>query len=555
MIQTSKYKIRVIIVFFCFCCLFAVIIARLFLIQIYQASFFKNLAQQQHELSLTINPPRAIIYDRYGKQLTLNKEVISAFILPRQLEQREKTERFLNTEYPDVLARLKAHPEKYFLWLDRHMLRTQQEAIEHRGLSDIHFIGEFQRFYPYKEMAHILGFTNIDGEGIAGLELQFSRQLAGDAAFLRLEKDARSGSFYFTRHVERAGKNGQPITLTVDSTLQRLAFLELEKTIRDYEARGGAVLVMNPDSGEILAMANYPGFDPNEKVANLDVTKNVIVTECFELGSVIKAFCALAALEEGVVSYDEKIDCEGPVAFIDGLRVENVTHVLLNALRENNNILPFHDVIKYSCNVGVVKVVKRLGAKFYDHLRRVGFGTKTGIVFPGERAGFVNAPEHWSKFSLMVMSFGYEMMASLLQLGRAFSVIANDGYLVEPCLMLSDHKTVLSKRLYKHTTIETMKSILEQIGQKYGVKGYRTMGKTGTARCVRDGHYSKTAHNYTFAGIIEKEGYRRVIITFIKEPSKAQLWASEVAAPLFHRVAEKMVIHDVLHGRAVLTDR
>jgi cell division protein FtsI/penicillin-binding protein 2 len=260
----------------------------------------------------------------------------------------------------------------------------------------------------------------------------------------------------------------------------------------------------------------------------------------------------LAAIEDGVVTSDELIDCEGPVAYIDGLRVENVTNVLLNALRENHNILSFRDVIKYSCNVGVVKVVRRLGTKFYEHLRRVGFGTKTGIEFPGERAGFVNPPEHWSRSSLMVMSFGYEMTASLLQLGRAFAVIANDGYLVQPRLILADRQPVISQRLYKPETITTMKDILEQIGQKYGVKGCRVMGKTGTARCVRDGRYSKTAHNYTFVGIVEKDGYRRVIVTFIKEPSKAQLWASEVAAPLFHRVAEKMVIHDAMHDRVTL---
>lgn len=552
MIQREKYKVRIVVVFLGFCFLFSVIIVRLFLIQIRQTAFFKNLAQQQHELTVTINPPRAVIYDRYGKPLVFNKEEVSAFILPRQLEQRTRIEKFLKNDYPEVYARLKAHPEKYFLWLERRVSGRRYEALQKRGLVDIHFINEFHRCYPYKELAHILGFTNIDSEGIAGIELLHCKQLRGYATSLRLEKDARSGSFYFTKHVEREGKDGEPVTLTIDTSLQKFAYSELEKTVKDYQALGGAVLVLNPDSGEILAMANYPGFDPNAKVASLDVTKNVIVTECFELGSVIKAFCALAALEEGVVTVDEPIDCEGPVAYIDGLRVENVTNVLLNALREHNNILPFHDVIKYSSNVGVVKVVRRLGTKFYDHLRRLGIGSKTGVQFPGERAGFINSPEHWSRSSLMVMSFGYEMMASLLQLGRAFSVIANDGYLVEPRLILSDHKTAISKRLYKPATIAAMKDILEQIGQKYGVKGCRVMGKTGTARCVKDGRYSKTAHNYTFAGIVEKDGYRRVVITFIREPAKAQLWASEVAAPLFHKIAEKMVIHDAMHDRVVV---
>ena len=477
MIQKEKYKVRIIIVFLCFCFLFSVIVVRLFLIQIRQTTFFKNLAQQQHELSVTIHPPRAVIYDRYGKPLVFNKEDISAFILPRQLEQRDATERFLKQEYPEVYARLKAHPEKYFLWLERRVPQKRCEALEKRGLADIHFINEFHRCYPYKELAHILGFTNVDSEGIAGVELLSCKQLSGHAATLRLEKDARSGAFYFTKHIEREGKDGEPVTLTIDSTLQTLAYSELEKTVKDYQALGGAVLVLNPDSGEIMAMANYPGFDPNAKVASLDVTKNIIVTEIFELGSVIKAFCALAALEEGVVTPDEEIDCEGPVAYIDGLRVENVTNVLLNALRENNNILAFHDVIKYSCNVGVVKVVRRLGTKFYDHLRRIGFGSKTGVQFPGERVGFVNSPEHWSRSSLMVMSFGYEMMASLLQLGRAFSVIANDGYLVDPCLIIAGQQPKVSHRLYKPATIATMKDILEQVLTKKSARNAEAVEK------------------------------------------------------------------------------
>lgn len=541
----KDYKLRVFFVLATFFTMFAIILVRLFLIQINQKTFFKDLAKQQHEISITINPPRANILDRHGSVIAFNRDIPSAFILPHQLKNRQKTESFLKRHFREVYERMQVYPEKYFLWLDRKLSPARYTQLKAYGIEDVQFINEPQRFYPYQSLAHLLGFTNIDNEGIAGIELEFTKKMSGSAATVRLEKDARSGLFYFNKSVERAGKDGEPVQLTIDGTLQAIAYEELQRTVQDFKAKAGAVLVMNPDNGDILAMANYPGFNPNQtKIQALDITKNMIITECFELGSVLKIMCALAGFEEGVVRYDEPIDCEGHITHIDGFKVENFTYALLNALKEHNNILPFYDVIKYSSNVGIAKIAKRLGPKLYRHLRRVGFGFKTGVQFPGERAGFVNHPDNWSRSSIIVLSFGYEIMASLLQLGRAFSIIANGGQTMQPRLIMDGKAPEAPRRLYKDTTVAQMKDLLELIGKKYAIAGYRTMGKTGTARCVKNGRYSKTDHNYTFAGIVERDGYRRVIVTFIKEPEKANLWASEVAAPLFQSIAEKMVIHD-----------
>jgi len=547
----KDYKIRVFIVLSVFFVFFSIILVRLFLIQINQKDFFRTLAQHQHEISITINPPRANIVDRMGKVIAFNRDIPSAFILPHQLKHGQKTEKFLKRHFPEVYERMQVYPEKYFLWIERKLSPQRYAQLKAFGMEDIQFINEPQRFYPYRSLAHLLGFTNIDNEGISGVELEFTKKMSGHAATLRLEKDARSGLSYFEKGVEVEGVDGEAVKLTIDSTLQALVYEELQRTIHDFNAKGGSALVLNPDNGEIIAMANYPGFDPNQtKIQALDITKNMIVTECFELGSVLKIFCALAGFEEGVVRYDEMIDCEGHITYIDGFKVENFTYALLNALKENNNILPFYDVIRLSSNVGVAKIAKRLGPKLYRHLRRVGFGFKTGIQFPGERAGFVNHPDNWSRSSIIVLSFGYEIMASLLQLGRAFSIIANGGHSVQPKIIMdATAKPIdIGRKLYKDTTIAQMKDLLELIGKKYAINGYRTMGKTGTARCLKNGHYSKTDHNYTFAGIVERDNYRRVIVTFIKEPEKANLWASEVAAPLFQSIAEKMVIHDTFVG-------
>jgi len=546
----KDYKIRVFVVLAVFFTVFAIIIIRLFLVQINQKDFFKVLAKHQHEISITINPPRAHIFDRAGNVLAFNRDIPSAFILPHELKKQQKTEKFLKRFFPEVYERMQVHPDKYFLWIERKLTPQRYAQLKAYGIEDLHFVNEPQRFYPYQSLAHVIGFTNIDNGGISGIELEFTKKLSGHAATLRLEKDARSGLCYFSKSIEREGQVGEPVSLTIDSKLQAIVYEELSRTIHDFKAHGGAALVMNPDNGEILAMANYPGFDPNQtKIQALDITKNIIITECFELGSVIKAFLALAGLEEEVVKFDELIDCEGPVAYIDGFRVENVTNGLLHALATNNNILPFHDVFKYSSNVGVAKVSKRLGPKLYKHLRKLGFGFKTGVQFPGERSGFVNHPDNWSRSSIIVLSFGYEIMASLLQLGHAFSIIANGGNSLQPHIILGGAKNHdAPRKLYRDCTIVQMKELLELVGKKYPVSGYRVTGKTGTARCLKNGHYSKTAHNFTFAGIVERDNYRRVIVTFIKEPEKANLWASEVAAPLFQSIAEKMVIHDTLRA-------
>ncbi len=545
------YKIRVFTIMLCFLVLYVILALRLFLIQIRQEEFFKILARQQHEIEITLTPRRALIYDSSGKTpLAFNREVPSAFLIPQQLIEQDKTLRFMKKNYPDVYARLKQNPDKQFLWLERKLSPQKYALLEKRGLQDIHFISEYQRYYPFAATAQLLGFTDIDNKGTAGIELAFSDALGGQPAHVKFEKDARSGLFYFDKAIQKQGKRGRPLVLTIDANLQSTAYYELKEAVDELHAQGGSVLILDPDSGNIIAMTNYPTFDPNQKsVPSLETMKNSTVCECYELGSVMKAFCALAALEEHAVSYDEPIDCEGRYGYINGVKVENPTISLLKKLEENNNILPFCDVIKYSSNVGIAKVAQRLGPKLYEHLRRLGFGSKTNVQFPGERSGFVNPPDRWSKPSLVVMSFGYELMATLLQLGKAFCIIANGGNEVQPTLLVTQQQSP-TKKLYSPQALNDLKNMLERVCERCQIPEFRIMGKTGTARCIKDGRYSSSAHNYTFAGIVEKGSYRRVVVTFIREPQETKtIWASEVALPLFKTIAQRMIVHDRVHKK------
>ncbi len=537
--RNSPYiKIRIFMVFCFFIIIFGIITIRLYLLQIGKEGFFKELGAHQYQVELNITPPRAQIFDRLNIPLALNKKVESVFILPHQMSEKEKTMKFLKTQFPKVHRYVLKNPNKLFAWIDRRISSKNKELINKHKIQDIQYLNEDQRFYSLDNLSPILGFTNIDNIGIAGLELQHNTLLTGEPTRLAIEKDARSGKFYFTRKIQKKGEEGKAINLTIDSKLQYLVYKELEETVKFHNAKEGSAIIINPQNGEILAMANYPCFNPNKEVKNLEITKNKTMTECYEFGSVIKVFAALSALEEEVTTLDEVIDCEGKVTYIDRFRIENWKSV---------GNLSFRDVVRYSSNVGIAKIAKRLGPKLFENFEKLGFNKPTGLEFPGERSGFITPPNKWSRSSVFALSFGYEISATLLQLAKAFSIIANGGYDVSPKLTAQENQEN-QKKLFSDKSIEQTKEILETIGQRYKIEGFKVMGKTGTARMAERSGYSKTRHVYTFGGIVEKGNYKRVIITFIKEPKNSNLWAAQLTGPLFKQIAEKMVLYDQLES-------
>lgn len=522
------------------------VFCRLYFLQILYVPFYSQLAKQQYEIALKVLPPRATVFDRSGLfPLAMTKVCTSAFIVPKQLLSHKKSLDTIKKQFPAVYQKLQsAKQDKKFLWLERKMSEERSAQLASLGLEGIYFVDEGARFYTTTAAEQVLGAVDIDNNGIAGIELFANRQLGGVAREYIIEKDARSASLYFSKNVINHGVTGQPITLTIDAQLQDIVFDELKKTLIAYKAEEGAALVLDPASGEILAMANVESTNLNCNSIN---RKNMVVSESYELGSVMKTFSALAALDEGVVAADEIIDCGQRIVYVNGVKVENPTITLLNKLKETNGMLTFTDVIRYSSNVGTAKVALRLGTKLYDNLKKLGFGSKTGVDFPGERAGFIRHPRQWSGPSLIVMSFGYEMMGSLLQLGQAFSIIAMNGTLITPHLE-KDIQPKQKKALFKSSSTNELKKILSKFPEKYTIPGFNLWGKTGTARCVVDGKYSTKKHQFTYAGVIEKDNYKRVIVTFIKNPEKANLWASEVSLPLFATIAKRMLVKDILHN-------
>jgi cell division protein FtsI/penicillin-binding protein 2 len=535
-------QLRVALLFIFFCTCYVAIIANLFLLQIYQHSFFADLAEKQYQMQITKIPGRALITDRNHKPLACNRYALSASICPYQIEDESPLSLFLQTYFPQAYQHYVQHKQSHFMFIQRNLTDHQKDLITDAHIPEIQLLKEPHRYYPISCLGSIVGITNIDNEGSLGIEYLYNDQLKGTNSYFSLQKDARLGLFYFDKRIVEDGTDGKPVQLTIDADLQFLVHELLAKTVTEYQAKQGSVIIMNPDNGDILTMANYPTFNPNIiQHLELSLTKNYCIAEQYEVGSVMKVFAALAALEEGVVTPDEQIDCRNvTTTFIDGRKVNTCTA---------HGMLTFTQVVAKSNNIGTALVAKRLEERLYDHYCRLGFGKKTGIGLPGEQQGFVNPPAKWSAQSVISLSYGYEVAVTLLQLAQAFAMISSDGYMVKPRIVM-DNETVRSlSPLYKKETIDEIKKILQETtlqGTAYRarMRGYRVMCKTGTANLLQNGLYIDNKNSYSCAGIIEKNDYKRVIVVYIKEADRAHLYASQVAVPLFEKIAQKVIIHD-----------
>lgn len=541
----APIRFNVAFIFFFFCALYTIILFNLFLVQLWNRSFFSSLGSHQYQLTISKLPLRAPIYDRHGAThpLAINKECVSAFITPNKLTQKEQLTQFLKKHFPQAYQQFIAKPSRSFMYLKRRLTLREIDSVKKAGCADIHLLSESSRFYPLPCTAPVIGFTDVDNKGLAGIELQYNKDLTGEPTTCYLEKDARSGYFYFKKELKQAGRESKPVQLTIDSTLQFLVDEELATAMKQYEATEGAVIIMDPKTGEILSLVSQPYDDPNSGSFDIAKFKPRGISESYEWGSVMKVFTALAALEEKIVSPQEIIDCKNSKSCtIDGRTV--------NTIRAQG-LLSFTDVVAFSNNIGIAQVAKRLNEKLYDHYTGIGFGTKTGIALPGEQSGFVNPPACWSKQSIISLSYGYEVAATLLQLACAFSMIANGGYPIKPKLVFDNTPFKLPAPLYRIETITAIKDILRKAtqygtGRRFQIKGYDIMSKTGTANLLDQGVYNENKNLFTCASIVEKGSYQRVIVSYLKEARTAHTHthADTVAVPLQKKIAEKMIVHE-----------
>jgi cell division protein FtsI (penicillin-binding protein 3) len=539
--HNSVSSARITHLFFCFCLGFGIIMINLFSLQTRDALFFAELGQQQYTKTITRSPERSHIIDRNNILLAGNCMSFAAYIVPHRLQDAQAVHQFLHSQFPSAYERLQRSQHKKFMYVQRNLSAEQIAALAD-GPRDIRLLKEPHRHYPCPFLASVIGITDIDNHGIMGIEYSCDAQLRGSKQRYHILKDAHAGHFY-CQPLESTptDTSSTHVQLTLDAHLHYLVAEQLRATIEQFGARQGAVIILDPHNGEILVMANYPTFDP-EHLERLDLghTKNYSISEQYELGSVMKVFTALAALEEGVIDLAERIDCmSDKQAYIEGRRI-NTTQA--------HGELTLSQIIEKSNNIGIAQVALRLQSKLYTHLQRVGFGKKTGIELPGEQSGFINPPERWSKQSLFSLSYGYEVSATLLQLAQAFALIANNGIMVAPHIRM-DTVSPPSEKLYSDEAIAQIQEILKRTtlhGTAYRarMRGYDIKCKTGTANLLIDGVYREDRNCFTCAGIVQKDAYKRVIVTHVQDAATPGLFASQVAVPLFEKVAQKMLIHE-----------
>ena len=534
---------------------FGVILFRLVNLQVLQAAELTARADRQHQKSVLLEGARGTVTDRHGKVLAMNVEVPSIFGVPTSLDNPGNAARSLSPVLRlrrDEIEK-KLRQDKHFVWLARKVEPEQGRRLEQLSIDGIGMVMEGRRFYPKGPLlAHVLGFVGMDGIGLEGLERRYESQLHGEKRLTILQRDALGRTVFPKGLREQAPSAGHTLTLTIDEVIQYIAEKELEEAVDHARAKSGAIIVMEPQSGAILAMAVSPRFDPNA-VATLtaDRWRNRALTDTYEPGSTMKVVVAAAALEERVMM-------PGSMLFGENGRM-TVANTTIHD-HEKLGWMTFAQMIQKSSNIGAAKTGMLLGEqRLYRYLQAFGFGQRTDIDLPGEVGGLLKSPREWGRRSLASISMGQEVGVTPLQMLSAVAAIANDGVLMRPHVVsdVRDQKGQPVKEILPHVrrrvvspaTARTLTTILEGVvtsgtGTKAAIPGFRVAGKTGTAQKVdpRTGAYSSALSIGSFVGFVPADSPRLAMIVVIDEP-QGEAWGGVVAAPVFRRVGEQALTY------------
>ncbi|MBD3379281.1 MAG: penicillin-binding protein [Candidatus Omnitrophica bacterium] len=546
------FRNRQYLIFFFFIFLFLCLLSRLFFLQVVSFERFSDMAANQHNRVLKIEPRRGTIFDRFLEPLAINLEVPSVYSDPRFVKDKEEAARkladILALDRQDLVEKL--NRKNAFVWIKRKISRKEAEALEKEAIKGVFFTDESKRNYSSDGLAsHVLGFVNIDNKGLEGLELFYDRELKGEPGWRHLVRDARRRTVLYDREESVPPKNGLNLVLTIDSVIQYITEQELKNMAEKHNASGACAVVMEPYSGRILAMASYPDYDLDDySVTPKEVMKNSCLSSIFEPGSVFKVVTAGAVLNEGTVTMDEVFDCENGEWNVAG-RVLHDYHAYGD--------LSFREVIVNSSNIGTVKAAMKLGEeRLYDYIDLFGFGEETGIDLPGEVAGINRHPRTWSRSDITTIPIGQGIAVTPLQMASALSVIANGGRLMRPYIV--DRIITLDGNVHRsfgpsvvrevlsEETCSKMKDMLRAVvkegtGRRADSRLYETCGKTGTAQMVDPkGGYYPDKYYATFIGFAPKEDPEVVIVVSAKDPHPVYFGGS-VAGPAFRKIAERSV--------------
>ncbi|MCA9471809.1 MAG: penicillin-binding protein 2 [Nitrospirales bacterium] len=552
---SQSCRVRTAIVCLGFLVGFTIIFSRLFFLQVVQSNKGALQAQGQHFESIEVKGNRGLIVDRHGSTYAINVDAPSVYARKKDIQQQAHVLRKLSTliDVPVSSLRKKMKGKGSSIQLKRKLTSKEVEAIQASNLPGITVKMESQRFYPKgTSLAHLLGFAGRDSQGLEGLEWHFDSYLQGKKQTVQFQRDASRGRIALVSDHGLRPYQGFRITLTIDEVIQFIAEQELDDAMRRTKAKRGTVLIMDPNTGAILAWALRPVFDPNHyQDWPRELYVNRAVTDPYEPGSTLKVLLAAAALNEGKKTPDELIYCGDGEMSIAGTKMHDL---------KQHGWMTLKEAVTHSSNICMVKVALSLGAeKVYDYLRAFGFGQKTEIDLPGESAGLLKAIDDWDGLTLSSLAIGQGISVTPIQLLTAISAVANGGSLYRPFVvsrvedprgnLVMEQNVQMRREPITYETSEMLKEMLANVvsqgtGKQAALMDYEVGGKTGTAQKAKKGArgYSSTKFIGSFVGFVPVDQPQLAILVVIDEP-EGKGYGGEVAAPVFRKVAEKSLQH------------
>ncbi len=527
---------------------FIAVICKLSYIMLINHQWYAEKARMQQVKTENMPTKRGLILDRKGRELAINLDMGSIICNPAEIPESEaqKVAAMLSSitgkDTRTILTKLNS--DSRFCWIDRKVSPQVAERIKNSKIKGIALTSEVKRVYPKRSLAsNIIGFVDIDNKGIEGLEKMYDKELTAPTEKIIAYKDAKGNLLSKGEMREIKGNN---ILLTIDEGLQYILEKNLDEAVKHWKASYATAIMMDPFTGEIMAMANSPSFDLNNPgmIKDKKIIKNRGITDCYEPGSTFKIIVGAAALEEGLVKPNARYDCSAGYIEVGGRRIKDA---------HRQGVLTFQEVIQKSSNVGTIKIGLSLGKeRLYEYAKRFGFGEKTGIDIAGEVSGLVRPPEKWSGISIGSFSIGQEISATPLQILRAYAVIANGGLLVKPYLLseiqspdgATIYKTIpVARRVLSEKTAKNFNMILTTVTEVGGtakeasIEGNQVAGKTGTAQKYDPltKRYSKSNYVSSFVGFVPADKPRLALIVVVHDP-RGHIYGGIVAAPVFRKI-------------------
>ncbi|MBF0216526.1 MAG: penicillin-binding protein [Candidatus Omnitrophica bacterium] len=546
------FRARSYIVFLLFAFAYLVLSGRLFFLQVMNFEKYSTMALEQHNKIIKIDPVRGAIYDRFMEPLAVNLDTISIYADPRMVDDPASTSDALADKLGldrDVIFK-RLSSGKGFVWIKRKIDHQEIDEAKKIKLKGVFFVTESKRIYPNDTFAsHMIGYSGIDNNGLEGLELIYDQKLKGAPGYRHFMRDARLKPVLFDDKASMRAENGENLVLTVDSVVQYIVEEEILKMVEKFNCSSATIAVMEPSTGKMLALANYPNCDLNKYPESpSENRKNISVASVYEPGSAFKIVTASAAIDTDIVKPTDVFNCENGNYNICG-RILHDVHPYGN--------MQYSEVIAKSSNIGTVKSAIKVGPKIlFEYIKKFGFGEVTGIDLPGEIPGLVRAPSVWSKSDITTVPIGQGIAVTSMQLLAATAVIANGGMLVKPYIVekittmdgevVEEFAPEIKRRVLKESTALVIKDFLEKVvlegtGKTASSKIVSICGKTGTAQRVNPaGGYYSDRYQSTFVGFAPKDD-PSICMVVTAEDAHPLHYGGTVAGPTFKNITEKIV--------------